>query len=117
MKDTEFMNSHPKTLIAALCLTLLTPLGALADDAHHKPAASAAAADMTDAEVRKIDPDAGKITLRHAEIKNLDMPAMTMVFLVKDKALIDKLKTGDKVKIKVINEAGKLIVTDIQPTK
>ena len=119
MKDTELMNTHRKTLISALCLTLLTPLGALADDVHHKPAVVAVAgvADMTDAEVRKIDLEAGKITLKHADIKSLDMPAMTMVFVVKDKAMIDKLKTGDKVKFKAINDGGKLTVTEIQPVR
>jgi Cu/Ag efflux protein CusF len=113
------MNTQLNALFTALCFTLMTPAIALADDAHHKPAAAAAAsaADMTDGEVRKIDLEAGKITLKHADIKSLDMPAMTMVFVVKDKAMIDKLKTGDKVKFKVVNEAGKFTVTDIQPAK
>jgi Cu(I)/Ag(I) efflux system periplasmic protein CusF len=119
MKDRKLMNTNRKTLIAALYLTLLVPLGVLADDAHNKPTTPGAvsAADMTDAEIRKIDLEAGKITLKHAEIKSLDMPAMTMVFVVKDKALIDKLKTGDKVKFKAVNQAGKYTVTEIQPAK
>lgn len=108
------MNTHLKTLAAGLCFTLLAPVAALADDAHHKPAG---AGDMTDGEVRKVDLEAGKITLKHADIKSLDMPAMTMVFVVRDKAMLDKLKTGDKVKFKVINEAGKFTVTDIQQAK
>ena len=74
-----------------------------------------AASDMTDGEVRKIDMEAGKLTLKHGEIKNLDMPGMTMVFVVKDKTLLGKLKTGDKVRFKAINDAGKFTVTDIQP--
>ncbi len=82
-----------------------------------KPAAAAASADMTDAEVRKIDVEGSKITLKHADIKNLDMPGMTMVFVVKDKAMLDKLKAGDKVKFKAINDAGKFTVTDIQPVR
>ncbi|MES2532968.1 MAG: copper-binding protein, partial [Pseudomonadota bacterium] len=49
---------------------------------------------MIDAEVRKVDIDAGKITLRHGDITNLDMPAMTMVFRVKDPALLQKVKPG-----------------------
>ena len=113
------MNTHLKTLLAISTLALLSPLPALADDGHgkHKPAAvaTAAATDMTDAEVRKIDMEAGKITLKHAEIKSLDMPGMTMVFVVKDKALLDKLKAGDKVKFKAVNDAGKFTVTEIQP--
>ncbi len=109
------MNTTLKTLIATLSIALLTPLGALADDAHHKPAATAGADDMTDGEVRKIDLEAGKVTLKHADIKSLDMPAMTMVFVVKDKALLEKLKTGEKVRFKVVNDGGKFTVTDIQP--
>ena len=117
MKDIETMNTTPKTLIAALSIALLAPLGTWADDAHHKPATAAAASagEMTDGEVRKVDLEAGKVTLKHADIKSLDMPAMTMVFVVKDKAMLEKLKTGDKVKFKAINEGGKFTVTDIQP--
>ena len=114
------MNTQLKTLLAGISLALLTPMAALADDAHHKKpatAAAGAASDMTDAEVRKIDMEAGKLTLKHADIKSLDMPAMTMVFVVKDKAMLDKLKTGDKVKFKAINDAGKFTVTEIQPVK
>ena len=70
--------------------------------------------DMTDGEVRKVDKDAGKLTIKHGEIKNLDMPGMTMAFAVKDKALLDKVKSGDKIKFKVVMEGGNMVVTDIQ---
>lgn len=66
-------------------------------------------------EVRRVDKAAGKITLRHGEIKQLEMPPMTMVFEVKDKALLDTVKPGDKVNFKVINEQGKMIVTELKP--
>lgn len=82
-----------------------------------KTAQVAPASDMTDGEVRKIDMEAGKLTLKHAEIKNLDMPGMTMVFMVKDKTMLDKLKADGKVKFKAINEAGKFTVTEIQPAR
>ena len=101
-----------KTMLAAISLALLMPLSAWADDDHHKPAA--VATDMTDGEVRKVDLDSGKLTLKHAEIKSLDMPAMTMVFVVKDKGVLERLKAGDKVKFKAVNEAGKFTVTEIQ---
>lgn len=77
--------------------------------------APAAAADMTDGEVRKVDRQAGKLTLQHGEIKNLGMPGMTMVFAVKSKAMLDKLKPGDKIRFKAVDDAGKLTVTEIQP--
>ena len=81
----------------------------------HAKMGMAATPGMTDGEVRKIDLEAGKVTLKHGEIKSLDMPAMTMVFVVKDKAMLDKLKTGDKVRFKAVNDGGKFTVTDIQP--
>ena len=81
---------------------------------HGKATAQAATGDMTDGEVRKVDLEGGKLTLKHADIKSLDMPAMTMVFVVKDKAMLDKLKAGDKIRFKAINDAGKFTVTEMQ---
>ena len=77
-------------------------------------AGAARANDLADAEVRKVDKDAGKITLKHGEIKNLDMPPMTMIFMVKDKAMLDPIKAGDKVKFKAAKEGGNYVVTEIQ---
>lgn len=68
-------------------------------------------------EVRKVDKQARKITLRHGEIKQLDMPAMTMVFQVKDPTMLEKVKTGDKVMFAVEGKGGALIVTEIEPAK
>lgn len=74
-------------------------------------------APMTDGEIRKVDKDAGKVTIKHGAIKNLDMPGMTMIFTAKEKSLLDKIQAGDKVKFAVINEGGKMVVTDIQTVK
>lgn len=76
-----------------------------------------AAADMSQGEVRKVDKENKKITLRHGEIKNLEMPAMTMVFQVKDPAMLDAVKQGDKVQFKAEKAGGALVITDIQPAK
>ena len=81
---------------------------------HGNPTAQAATGEMTDGEVRKVDKEGGKLTLKHADIKSLGMAAMTMVFVVKDKAVLDKLKAGDKIKFKAINDAGKFTVTELQ---
>jgi Cu/Ag efflux protein CusF len=72
---------------------------------------------MTDGEVRRVDKDAKKITLRHGPIQNLDMPAMTMVFQVKEAALLDKVKVGDKVKFNAEKTTGGYVVTDIEATR
>jgi Cu(I)/Ag(I) efflux system protein CusF len=85
-----------------------------AHGASGKPAVQIAPTDMTNGEVRKVDKEGGKLTLKHAEIKSLDMPPMTMVFAVRDKAMLDKFKAGDKIKFKAISDAGKYTVTEIQ---
>jgi Cu/Ag efflux protein CusF len=76
--------------------------------------ALAAAAQATDAEVRKIDKAQGKITLKHGEIKNLDMPPMTMIFRVKDTKWLDEVAAGDKVKVDVEKIDGQYVVTAIK---
>ena len=77
-------------------------------------ARTADAADMAEGEVRRVDKEGAKLTLKHGEIKSLDMPPMTMVFGVRDKTVLDKLKAGDKVRFKAINEGGRYMVTEIQ---
>ena len=83
----------------------------------HGKMGMAAAPGMTEGEVRKIDKDAGKITIKHGDIKHMDMPGMTMVFVAKDKALLDKTSVGAKIQFMVTNENGQMTVTDIQPAK
>ena len=78
---------------------------------------AAAAVDLADGEVRKVDKENKKITLRHGVIKSLDMPSMTMVFQVKDAALLESVKAGDKVKFKAEQAGSAIVVTDIQPAK
>ena len=76
-----------------------------------------ASADMANGEVRKLDKENKKITLKHGVIKNLDMPGMTMVFGIKDAALLDNLKVGDKIKFKAEQTGTAIFVTEIQPAK
>ena len=72
---------------------------------------------MTEGEVRKIDKDNQKITLKHGDIKNLDMPGMTMVFKVTDPALLDKVQVGSKVRFVAAKADGALVVTAIEAVK
>ena len=111
-------NQRRLGLFAATLLTvgLLSPAAWAATPGAPSAQASAPAAisDMTDAEVRKVDREAGKVTLKHADIKSLDMPAMTMVFQVRDKAMLDKLQPGTRVQFKAANEGGKFVVTELK---
>ena len=76
-----------------------------------------AQATTTEGEVRKIDAAQRKITLKHGEIKNLDMPPMSMVFVVKDPALLGKVKVGDKVRFAADKIDGTYTVTAIEPAR
>jgi Cu(I)/Ag(I) efflux system periplasmic protein CusF len=90
--------------------TLIALLGALSIVS----AIAQTTVEMTDGEIRKVDADNQKITIKHGFIKNLDMPSMTMVFTAKDKTLLDGLATGDKVRFAVEMVNGKFTVTDIK---
>jgi Cu(I)/Ag(I) efflux system protein CusF len=69
---------------------------------------------MTDGEVRKVDKESRKITLRHGEIRNLDMPPMTMVFNVGDAAMLDQVEAGDKIRFRAANAGGAFTIIEIQ---
>jgi Cu(I)/Ag(I) efflux system protein CusF len=76
-----------------------------------------AATELTDAEVRKVDLDTNKVTLKHGEIKNLEMPPMTMVFAVRDPAMAAQVKAGDRVRFSAEKIDGKLTIVHIEPAK
>ena len=99
-------------MIAAVLISLLCALPAFADDKHHADAGA-----TSDGEVRKVDKNAKKITIKHGPLQNLDMPPMTMVFRVKDPAMLDQVKVGDRVKFQAEKVGGALTVTQIAPAK
>ena len=106
------------TLTVLMLLSVGSLLPAAAQTATTtEPAAMAASADMSEGEIRKISKDTGKLTIKHGEIKNLDMPPMTMVFTAKDPAMLDKVAVGDKVRFVVMDEGGKMVVTELKPAK
>ncbi|QBM27697.1 copper-binding protein [Hydrogenophaga pseudoflava] len=72
---------------------------------------------LVDAEVRKVDTAAGKITLKHGDIPNLDMPAMTMVFQVRNPATLPPLKVGDQVRFRAEKVNGAYVASDIEPRR
>ncbi len=116
------MNPIKSLLVPALfAAAALTGAGAHAqaqtDHSKMDHGKMAMSTDMAEGEVRRVDMHAAKVTIKHGEIKNLDMPPMTMVFQVKDKALLDTVKAGDKVRFKAISDNGKLFVTEIHPGK
>ncbi len=110
--------------ISKILVGLIVAAGipALATAAGHDHATEAAtkAADTTvvlpqsDGEIKKVDKEAGKITIKHGRLANLDMPAMTMVFKVKDLAMLEQVKAGDKVKFTVEKINGAFTITALR---
>jgi len=68
-------------------------------------------------EVRKIDKAKKTITLKHGPIPSIDMPPMTMVFDIRDPALLDKVKAGDKVRFQAAMIGGRTVVTELEKSK
>ncbi len=76
-----------------------------------------ALAQSTYGEVTKVDKAQQKIGLKHEEIKNLDMPAMSMVFRVKDPAMLEAVNVGDKVRFDADKVSGQYTIVRISPAK
>ena len=102
------------TVVAA---TLLASAAALAQTPQSPAKALPSTGTHTEGEVKKVDKTSGKVTLKHGPIANLEMPPMTMVFRVKDPAMLDKVQAGDAVRFKAEKVEGNFTVTDIQPAK
>jgi Cu/Ag efflux protein CusF len=79
--------------------------------------AMAGSAALTKGEIKKVDKDGGKVTIKHGDIKNLGMPGMTMVFRVQDPAMLGQVREGDKVRFTADKVNGALTVTSIEQVK
>lgn len=104
------MKSLVKAVFTA-ALALSSVSGAHAEAARTDAAAPNA---VSEGEVRKVDKSAGKITIKHGPLQNLGMDAMTMVFRVKDQAMLDQVKTGDKIRFVAEQLNGQLTVTRLE---
>ena len=111
------MNLFSLITVAALSLSGTAFAQSTDHSAHHAPAASAAAAPTSDGEVRKVDKQQAKVTLKHGPIANLDMPGMTMVFKVADPKMLETVNQGDKVKFAAENINGALTVTALEAAR
>lgn len=87
-----------------------------ASDSHssHHATASAQPGELSEGEITRWDPRTLRVTLRHGEIKNLDMPPMTMVFRVSDASVLGNLQPGDKVRFRAEQVSGTYQVTRIE---
>jgi Cu/Ag efflux protein CusF len=103
---------------AALAVLAALGLGtAVHANTHERTAATQGQSSLADGEVRKVDKEAKKITIKHGPLPNLDMPGMTMVFQVKDPAMLDTVKEGDKIRFSADKIGGAYTVTQLQQAK
>lgn len=108
-----------KRSVIAAALIACWPATSFAVEAHHPSAGAStpSAAPLSEGEVRRVDKDAQKMTIRHGPLENLGMPAMTMVFQVKDPTMLDQVKVGDKIRFSAEKTGGAYTVTTIEPAK
>ena len=109
-----------KILIAVLvAASLASPLAfAQEHKGHGSPAAAQGANVLADGEVRKVDKDAQKLTIRHGALPQLDMPQpMTMVYRVKDPGMLERVKPGQKIRFSAEKVGGAFTVVHIEPAR
>jgi Cu(I)/Ag(I) efflux system protein CusF len=75
---------------------------------------STAFAEWAQGQVRKVDQGAQKLTIKHGEIKSIDMPPMTMVFYVREADLLNGVQANDAIEFQAITEGSKFVVTALR---
>ncbi len=114
-----------KTSIAAACFAATcSTFGIAASDhtGHHggdgaTPGKAIAETQMVEGLVRKVDKAGGKLTLAHGPLVNLGMPAMTMVFRVRNAAWLDQMKDGDRIRFVATQADGLFTVVRFEPVR
>ena len=109
-------------LIAALLLGAGLAFQAGADNGKNQPGttrakATAASAAWTEGEVARVEKAAGTVTIKHGAMPKFDMPPMTMPYKVKDKAVLEQLKPGDKIRFDVDAVGGVFTVLRLEKLK
>lgn len=109
------------TVVALASLAAAVPVHAANPHDMHAGAGSqhraGTAMPMSEGTVRKVDQVAGRITLAHGPLANLDMPAMTMVFRVSDAAMLDQLQVGDRIRFVAEQMAGTLTIVALEAAR
>ncbi|KQU87643.1 hypothetical protein ASC78_26065 [Variovorax sp. Root318D1] len=95
----------------------MSDMPSMTNKAPSASGSEAVTAELADGEVRKVDKENKKLTIKHGPLKNLDMPGMTMVFGVNDDAMLDKVETGAKVRFQAEKIDGKIVVTRIEAAR
>lgn len=111
-----------KILMAASLITATTFATAQGNDmkgmkAMDRPAQTSAtpqATHMAEGVVKAVNAKVGEVTIAHGPIKTLNWPAMTMTFMVHNKALFDKLSVGKKISFEIAPRGKGYLVTAVK---
>jgi Cu/Ag efflux protein CusF len=113
LKTSKIIATIATFAFASILSVGVAATAATQDNASIKTAATQTA-NMTSGQVRKIDKETGKLTLKHERIVSLNMPPMTMVFRVKEKSMLNALQVGDTILFKAVDKNGVLTITEIK---
>lgn len=108
---------NPLIVCAGLALAAANASAQMHDHAQHNASPAASQDDpnaLADGEVKKVDKDTGKLTVQHGPLTNLNMAGMTMAFKVQDPAMLDQVKAGDKIRLRVERVNGSYTVTKLE---
>ncbi len=111
------MNKIQFAIAASTAALLVSMAGVAGAQTTSAPAASATSAEMAEGEVRKVDKENQKLTIKHGPLKNLDMPGMTMVFQVQDAVMLEKVQAGDKVRFLADKVNGNFTVIKLEASR
>ena len=106
-----------KRALAAIAISAFAAFTMSAPVRATSHASHVSQASLADGEIRKVDKDTKKLTIRHGPLENLGMPAMTMVFQVSDAAMLNTVSVGDKVKFSADKVGGAYTVTRLEAAK
>ncbi|MDN4591775.1 hypothetical protein DBA29_25150 [Xenophilus aerolatus] len=114
-----FKNTLAALIATAAFLTASSFAQAQPASSATAPASASASAgtELAEGEIRKIDKDNQKLTIKHGPLKNLDMPSMTMVFQVQEPAMLEKVQVGDKVQFIADKVDGKFTVMRLEASR
>ena len=106
-------------VVAAVLFAISQGAVAGSPTVEQKPSSTTSerAVSLTDGEIKRVDKDAGRVTIKHGPLENLGMPGMTMVFGVTDVSVLQSLKAGDKVKFAAGKVDGRIVVTELNIQK
>ncbi|MGN7103834.1 copper-binding protein [Ralstonia holmesii] len=104
-------------ILVAATLLASTPVFAAEAGATAATATAPASEKMSHGEIKKVDSSAGKLTIKHGPLENLGMDAMTMVFRVKNPAMLQQVSVGDKIDFVAEQVNGALTVVKMQKSQ